>query len=153
MTRTMQATVMAVAALLSFAWAGLAGAADAPTGAALYARECSKCHGRLTVTGAAGRPPTLVRVAARRGPDLAFAFPFGPALAGVIGRPAGSVAGYEYSKAFAKATQGLVWSAPLIDAFITDTQAFVRGTRMYYKQTDANVRARIVEYLSTARPE
>ena len=93
MTRTMQATVMAVAALLSFAWAGLAGAADAPTGAALYARECSKCHGQLFRPGSQAFGGGLVPVAgsATSADRLVFALPYGPPLAGVVGRRAGSV--------------------------------------------------------------
>lgn len=139
-------------ALLSFllvaAVAGTPVAADDAGGAALYERECSKCHGHLAMPGTAGTRAGAVRVAARGG-GLAFALPFGPDLAGVVGRAAGSVPGYGYSKAFRTATGGLVWSAPSLDAFLTDTQAFARGTRMYYRQPDGRVRARIIDYLAT----
>ena len=150
--RTPGRRIRAAWAALLLALAGSAGAADDATGAALYERECSKCHGRLVGAGAARGAAGPVRVAARRGDWLAFAMPFGPSLAGVVGRPAASLPGYEYSRALVAATEGLVWSRPTLHAFIGDTQAFAPGTRMYYRQPDATVRGRIIDYLSTVGP-
>jgi cytochrome c len=78
---------------------------------------------------------------------LAFAPPFGPNLRGIVGRQAGSVAGFDYSKAFRKALAGMTWTEGTLDWWIRDTQAWVPGTLMFYKQKDAEVRRKIVAYL------
>ena len=55
----------------------------------------------------------------------------GPTLAGVVGRRAASVQGYEYSeglKAFGAA--GAVWDEATLDRFLADTIGYVRGMKM-----------------------
>ena len=54
-----------------------------------------------------------------------------PTLRGIVGRPAASVAGFEYSdglKAFGAA--GAVWDEATLDKFLQDTYGFVKGIRM-----------------------
>ena len=70
---------------------------------------------------------------------------FGPSLAGVVGRPAGHVAGFNYSGGMA--SSGLVWDEATLDAFLTDTSKKVPGTSMPVSIPDANVRAQIIAYL------
>lgn len=52
----------------------------------------------------------------------------GPSLNGIIGRPAGTVAGYVYSAALARSA--VVWTKPAFETFIADPRADMPGTRM-----------------------
>ncbi len=74
----------------------------------------------------------------------------GPNLAGVIGKKAGSVAGFNYSPAL-KASK-VVWSAVTLDKWIANPLAFIPGSRMPYAgQADAKKRAEITAYLKTLK--
>jgi cytochrome c len=77
----------------------------------------------------------------------------GPSLYRVIGRPAASVAGFEYSDAMkAKGAAGLIWTADALDRFIAAPEAFVPGTAMVVLPPlhDAQDRAALIAYLSSA---
>ena len=52
----------------------------------------------------------------------------GPDLRGVVGRPAGSVPGFRYSRALRNARRP--WTETTLDAFIADPQAAVPGNTM-----------------------
>ena len=52
----------------------------------------------------------------------------GPSLAGVIGRKAGSLPGYDYSPAMRQAN--IVWDAKSLDAYVADPQKVVPGNKM-----------------------
>src|SRR6185437_8913716 len=52
----------------------------------------------------------------------------GPSLSGVIGRKAGTEAGYSYSPAMKQAN--IVWDAKSLDAYLTDPQKVVPGNKM-----------------------
>ncbi len=52
----------------------------------------------------------------------------GPHLAGVIGRPAGSVEGFRYSRAMTQA--GIVWGEDQLTAYLTNPRRFLPGTSM-----------------------
>jgi len=54
----------------------------------------------------------------------------GPVLNGVIGRPAGSVAGYAYSEANKKS--GLTWDEATFKEYIMDPKAKIPGTKMAF---------------------
>jgi cytochrome c oxidase assembly protein subunit 11 len=69
----------------------------------------------------------------------------GPMLRGVVGREAGSAAGYHYSPALKNA--GLVWSADNLDRWLTDPKKFIPGVRMPVRVLDAPSRRDIVAYL------
>jgi cytochrome c len=73
----------------------------------------------------------------------------GPRHAGVVGRRAGSVPGFEYSPALASST--LVWNAALLERWLTDPEAVIPGQRMGYRLGDAKARADIVTYLETLK--
>jgi cytochrome c len=75
----------------------------------------------------------------------------GPSLKGVVGRKAGTFAGYSYSPAMkAKGDEGLVWTEANIDTYLTDPRGFVPKNKMAYpgvKKPDD--RADIIAYLKT----
>jgi cytochrome c len=72
----------------------------------------------------------------------------GPSLYGVVGRKAGSVPGFSYSKAMT--ASGITWDGAALDAFMAAPQAKVPGTRMPYGGLkDAAKRQAIIEYLKT----
>ena len=74
----------------------------------------------------------------------------GPSLAGVFGRKAGSLAGFDYSAAM-KAS-GKVWDEATLDTFLTSPMAAVPGTRMSYMgQSDPAKRKAVIEYLKTLK--
>jgi cytochrome c2 len=89
--------------------------------------QCAACHGE---TGA--------------GSDN------GPPLVGVVGRKAGSVAGFRYSGPMKRSA--ISWDEASLKAFIIDPQGTVKGTRMPFdglkNPTDA---ADVVAYLGTLK--
>lgn len=75
----------------------------------------------------------------------------GPLLNGVVGRAAGQVEGFKYSKPMiAAADEGLVWSAEELTAFLTNPKAYMKGTKMSFRgfKDDADTLA-VIEYLKT----
>lgn len=101
------ATGPLVAAALSIAALSIAApahAADADHGAALFG-QCIACHGER---GA--------------GTDR------GPSLIGVIGRPAGRVPGFPYSRAMQQSP--IVWNDDKLSDYLVDPQQVVPGNRM-----------------------
>jgi cytochrome c len=116
---------MAVMALGAAA-AAQAGAAsgDATRGAQVYAARCGGCHSVDTD-----------RV--------------GPHHAGVVGRHAGSVPGFDYSPAL-KASS-VVWDAKTLDEWLTNPESLIPGQRMGYSLGDPALRADVIAYLSTLK--
>jgi cytochrome c len=98
-------------------------APDPARGRTLFQRQCSACH----------------QVAAARNGT-------GPYLQGVVGRPAASAEGFNYSPAL-KAS-GLTWSVEELDSFLSDPQGKVRGTRQPIRVTNEADRRDIVGYLA-----
>jgi cytochrome c len=78
---------------------------------------------------------------------VAVAPPFGPPLHGVVGRSAGSVEGFPYSRAFKSTLREIVWDREALDRWITDSQAWAPGSMMFYKQPDPEIRRKIITYL------
>ncbi len=54
----------------------------------------------------------------------------GPHLNGIIGRQAGSVEGYRYSKAMKAAD--IVWDEANLDAYLKKPKAFIKGNKMTF---------------------
>ncbi|ESQ82684.1 hypothetical protein AEAC466_16220 [Asticcacaulis sp. AC466] len=76
----------------------------------------------------------------------------GPALFGVVGRPVGSVDGYNYSPALQRAGQsGDVWTVKQLDRFLTGPEAMYAGTGMPMHFRTTQERAAIIAYLKTLR--
>jgi len=74
----------------------------------------------------------------------------GPGLKGLVGRRAGTVAGFKYSDALAKS--GLVWDEATLDRFLLNPKAAVPGTSMDFPGvTDAKERADLIAYLKTLK--
>ncbi len=73
----------------------------------------------------------------------------GPSLAGVIGRKAGSVDGYNYSPAMKSAN--ITWDAKTLDQYLTDPAKLVPGNKMPFPglKTDHD-RADVIAYLASA---
>jgi cytochrome c oxidase assembly protein Cox11 len=71
----------------------------------------------------------------------------GPMLGGVIGRRAGSVSGYPYSAALARA--GITWDAASLDKWLTSPQDLVPGAQMPFRLPDAVRRRDLIAYLQT----
>ena len=73
----------------------------------------------------------------------------GPSLYGVIGRKAGTVKGFRYSKAMKKS--GVVWDDKSLDAYLTKPKKFIPGNKMVFgglkKKTD---RENLIAYLKEA---
>ena len=86
-------------------------------------------------------------LAAAAGEFFAFAPPFGPHLRGIVGRPAGTVEGFDYSATMLKTLKGMEWTEAALDVWITNPQAWVPGVYMFYKQPDPEIRRKIILYL------
>ena len=73
----------------------------------------------------------------------------GPHHCGLLGRRAGSVAGFNYSAAMKK--MGITWSEKTLDRFLTKPLKMVPGTAMTYDGVaDPKDRADLIAYLKHA---
>lgn len=99
-----------------------ASAADAARGEQLYESRCFGCHA----------------IDANR---------IGPMHRGVVGRKAGSVAGFAYSPGLRNATT--VWNEDTLDRWLTNPQAFIPGARMGFRVAEPADRADVIAYLKT----
>lgn len=74
----------------------------------------------------------------------------GPNLFGVVGRKAGTYAGYSYSPAMKNA--GFTWAPAKLDAYIASPSRVVPGNKMAFAGvSDASQRADLVAYLTTLK--
>ena len=105
-------------------------AGDVQAGKAYFQANCSLCHD-----------------------DSANQASFqGPPLFGVVGRKAGSAAGYDYSEAMkTAAAHGKAWNKDNLDAFLADPQAVAPGTPMPVKVEARADRQNVIAYLATLR--
>ena len=72
----------------------------------------------------------------------------GPNLAGIVGQPAGQVAGFAYSDAL-KAS-GITWTVAELDSFLADPAAKIPGTTMVAGViADAAKRQAVIAYLES----
>ena len=99
-------------------------------------------------TASAGEPPAAFRQCAvchatERDRNL-----IGPSLAGVYGRRAGAVPGFNYSPALRQA--GLTWDDQTLDRFLAAPMTAVPGTRMTFAGLkEPSARREVVGYLKT----
>jgi cytochrome c len=76
----------------------------------------------------------------------------GPDLAGVVGRPKASVAGFDYSGALKKL--GGTWSYDDLDKWLAKPGAFAPGTKMTFAGLpDGAERADVIAYLHSISPD
>lgn len=97
--------------------------ARTPDGPTLFKQQCATCHTN----------------------NLTDPVRQGPSLFGIVGRRAGSIDGFRYSPAFARAD--FAWDDARLDAWITNPQQMIPGTVMAYRQAKPEVRAAIIAYL------
>lgn len=119
-------------ALLPFALADTHAAADPARGERVFQR-CYACH---SVVAGEDRLP-------------------GPSLRCVLGRRAGTLAGFEFSPAMveAGAARDLVWTRATLDAFLVDPQSLVPGMAMWIPSlSSAEDRRDVIDYLERAGP-
>ncbi|MHA6691330.1 c-type cytochrome [Devosia sp. A449] len=78
----------------------------------------------------------------------------GPELKNLIGRPAASLEGFEYSDAMVEAGQGgLVWNIETLSKFITKPRSVVNGSNMSFTGLrNPDDVANVIAYLATFSP-
>jgi cytochrome c len=102
-------------------------AGDSAKGKAAFVRQCAICH-------------TVEKDGSNR---------FGPNLFGILHRKAGTVAGFDYSRAF-KATASWDWNEDLVAGWIGAPGLMVPGTAMgIFQGVAPSDRDDIVAYLAT----
>ena len=112
---------MLLAALLASPLAQADG--DAAAGRQLYAARCSACHS-VEYNGV------------------------GPTHKNLIGRRAGTAAGYSYSNAL-KQSQ-VVWGEETLTRWLTEPEKFIPGQKMFISIPDSKERADLVAFLLQA---
>nr|WP_240046576.1 cytochrome c family protein [Paracraurococcus ruber] len=102
-------------------------AGDAEAGKTAFGRRCGVCH------------------AVAEGQNKV-----GPSLHGVVGRPAGQVANFNYSPAMKGS--GKTWDEAALSAYLDDPKAYVPGNRMILAGIkDEAERQNIIAYLETQK--
>lgn len=112
------AALAATVAAPAFAQAPLAG--DPERGSKLFSQRCTTCHVNSEM---------------------------GPKYRGLIGRKAGTVPGFDYSRALQE--KGVVWSEETLERWLSNPDAFVPGNLMGFRIRDPQERADIIAYLKT----
>ena len=98
-------------------------------------------------TNAAGGAKIFKKCAACHSITEGGANKIGPALWGVLGRPAGSVPGYKYSKAMT--AHGKNWSFEEMNGFLTKPKDWIKGTKMSFAGLKkAEDRAAVILYMN-----
>lgn len=76
----------------------------------------------------------------------------GPSLHGIVGRKAGTLAGYDYSAALRDAD--FEWTPKKLDEWLSSPHKAVRGTEMSFLGIgDASKRAALIELLKSLQPQ
>jgi cytochrome c len=70
----------------------------------------------------------------------------GPRHRGVVGRAAGAIPDYAYSPSLKNS--GLIWNAENLDRWLTNPQALVPGSKMFFSLPNAKDRADVIAYLT-----
>lgn len=72
----------------------------------------------------------------------------GPSLAGIVGRAAGSIDGYNYTEA--NANSGITWTPEKMFQYLEDPRRVIPGTKMAFAGLkDGQDRANVIVYLQT----
>jgi cytochrome c len=102
--------------------------ADPAAGQGVFSQKCASCH---TVT-----------------PDLAHGL-LGPNLVGVVGRTAGTMAGWDFSPALKESK--VTWTEENLNTWLTDSTAFVPRAQMELKVPSRIEREDLIAYLKTLK--
>jgi cytochrome c2 len=114
--------MMRCAAFAALAFLAVMSSARADDGPTVFNDNCAVCH---------STDPGVNKL--------------GPSLAGVVGRPAASLKEYPYSDAMQHA--GVTWTKLVLDKYLTDPQAMVKGTKMLFAGlTSAKDRKALIDY-------
>lgn len=97
---------------------------NAERGAELYPRRCGACHS-----------VDRDRV--------------GPKHRGIVGRTAGTVPDYRYSRSLRQSE--IVWNVETLDRWLSNPEAFIPGQKMGFRLSNAGERRDIIAYLRTLR--
>ena len=127
MYRYIASGVLGFCALGLFVAAPSCHAGDLAAARALTVTQCSQCH-------------TF---------DKGEKHGQGPNLYGLIGRDAASAPGFVFSEGIKEALKGKKWDVALLNAWLTDTIAVAPKAQMVYFQDDPDVRAMLIEFLSS----
>lgn len=74
----------------------------------------------------------------------------GPSLYGIVGRPAGSIAGFAYSAA--NKNSGITWTEEVMFAYLKNPQAYIPGTKMVFPGLPSGQdRADVIAYLKSVK--
>lgn len=95
---------------------------DSSNGESLFSHHCGACHSLTTN-----------RV--------------GPVLEGVFGRKAGTIGGFNYSKAVQ--SSNVIWNTDTLDQWLSGPQKLIPGQKMNFNISDPQKRADIIAYLKT----
>jgi len=106
-------------------------AGDSTRGKAFFEISCAVCHS-----------PVL-------GPDNTVIMKQGPSLVGVLGRPAGSLPNFNYTKAIRES--GFTWDTTNLFKFLANPMEILPGTTMPIPVADTRNRADVVAYLATLK--
>jgi hypothetical protein len=106
-------------------------AGDATRGKAVFETTCSMCH------------------SATLGPDNLVIMKQGPSLAGVVGRQAGSLPQFNYTKAIRQSA--IKWSTASLYRFLENPMQVLPGTAMPIPVANPRARADVVAYLATLK--
>src|SRR5689334_5382730 len=106
-------------------------AGDAARGKAFFEINCAVCHS-----------PVL-------GPENLVIMKQGPSLVGVVGRPAGSLPHFNYTKAIRES--GITWNAARLYRFLEGPMEVLPGTAMPIPVADPRNRADVIAYLATLK--
>jgi cytochrome c len=74
----------------------------------------------------------------------------GPRHRGVFGRRAGSIPGYDYSRALRRSH--ITWDVGSLDRWLSDPESFIPGQNMDFRLTRAADRAAVIAYLQSVSP-
>jgi cytochrome c len=113
------AALATVLSMIAFADCPANAAGDARRGEKLY-KDCQACH-------------------SIEKNDI------GPMHKGVIGRTAGTVAGYDYSPALRNAK--ITWTEDNLDKWLTNPQDFIPENKMFYEVENPQDRADLIAFL------
>jgi cytochrome c len=123
------AALAAVFACGATAWAQTAPTGDAKRGSEVYKVQCSVCH-----SVEAGKHGLI-----------------GPTLYGVVGRPAGTAAGFKYSDAMKQVK--VAWTPANLDKYLENPWNIAPGTPMALVVPNAKNRADVIAFLAQQSPK
>jgi len=121
----------------------------ADTAAPAASETTAEPSAAATTADAGGKPAAFAQCAVCHSTE-AGKNGVGPSLAGVVGRKAGSIAGFAYSDA--NKASGLTWDEKTLDIYLTNPMKMVPGTKMTFAGIpDAAKRKEVIDYLKTLK--